>query len=201
MCDKISLAAFGSGIPQLKSILSGVNIHGPLLPKTIIAKILGVMLIQLAGFKIGLESPIIHCSAIIANMVLRTKFFSELRKNSFFRKQILTCSVASGIVSTWGTPYGGMIFSMELTVAVYLVSNLYKSFVSVMVGSFLYNTLQYYNIIGRIPHGKINSEYSDGFGHYIVFGLICGYCGAFMIFSTIKTIEFHKSTSLTAFRK
>jgi len=201
VCDMISPSALGSGIPQLKSILSGVDIHGYLLPKTLVAKILGLMLIQFAGFKMGLEGPIIHCSAIIANMVIKSRYFSEIGDNSFYRRQILTCSAASGIVSTWGTPYGGMIFSMECTSSIYIVSNLYKSFVCVMAGSYLYQSLQHYEIISRIPHGVMHAEFSDGVAHYIVFGIICGYCGVLVTFITVKVLEFHFSTKLVGFGK
>jgi len=178
-----------------------MDIHGHLLPRTLVAKILGLMLVQLAGFKVGLEGPIIHCSAIIASMVIRSGFFAEIGDNSYYRRQILTCSAASGIVSTWGTPYGGMIFSMECTSSIYIVSNLYKSFVCVMVGSFLYQALQHFEIIGRIPHGTMHTEFSSGLAHYMVFGILCGYCGVFMIFTTIKTIEFHSTTKLAGLNK
>lgn len=201
VCDLIAPAAAGSGIPQLKVILSGVNVYEPLLPKTLVAKVLGVIFIQLAGFGIGLEGPIIHCAAIIGEIIMRIPFFSRFKKNNFHRKQLLTCAVASGIVSTWGTPYGGMIFAMELCSSVYLMSNLYKSFVCVMIGACLYRELDSIGIIDRFPKGEIKSDLSEGYAHYAILGILCGYFGSFMIYTTVKICQLQRNTNLMLFKK
>jgi len=80
ICGFISPAAQGSGIPELKTILSGVAFFQQLLPKTLLAKALGLIAIQAAGFNVGFEGPIIHCSSIIAEMVMSMEYFSEFRK-------------------------------------------------------------------------------------------------------------------------
>jgi H+/Cl- antiporter ClcA len=51
---------------------------------------------------------------------------------------MLTTGVASGVVSSLGTPYGSIVYSIELCSSVYLLSNLYKAFVCGSIGNLLY---------------------------------------------------------------
>lgn len=138
-CGLISVQAQGSGIPELKTMLSGVNFYQYLELKTLLAKLIGLVTIQAAGFHTGFEGPIIHCSAMIANHIIGLEYFKRFSQNTDFKKmQILTSAVTAGVVSTFGTPYGGIVFSIELCSAVYLISNLYKAFVCGAIGSFLF---------------------------------------------------------------
>ena len=79
-CDLISVYAQGSGIPEVKTILSGINFYKYLELKTFFAKIIGMILIQSAGFLIGFQGPVIHCSCIIADNILRLSYFKDFRE-------------------------------------------------------------------------------------------------------------------------
>jgi H+/Cl- antiporter ClcA len=82
-CGFISSEAEGSGIPEFKTIMSGIKLHKPLQARTLLAKVLGIMLIYIAGFYVGMECPIIHCSAIIAENITSFKYFSKFKRNHF----------------------------------------------------------------------------------------------------------------------
>ena len=58
----------GSGLPELKSILSGVYLSEYLSFKTLVAKIIGLCLSAGAGISIGKEGPLVHASAIIGTL-------------------------------------------------------------------------------------------------------------------------------------
>lgn len=73
----LSVDAQGSGIPEVKTILSGINFYKYLSMKTLVAKVLGMVTIQAAGFLIGFQGPLIHCSAMIANGLMKLKYFKE----------------------------------------------------------------------------------------------------------------------------
>jgi H+/Cl- antiporter ClcA len=45
VCGVFSVEAQGSGIAELKTILSGVRMYKPLEPKTLVAKVLGLLFI------------------------------------------------------------------------------------------------------------------------------------------------------------
>lgn len=60
-----ALAAKGSGISEIKCFLNGVKEHGWLNLKTMIIKIIGIILSVSAGMPVGKEGPMIHAGAII----------------------------------------------------------------------------------------------------------------------------------------
>ena len=55
----------GSGIPEIKSVLSGVEYHNLLSQKTILAKILSIIFVKISGLGIGFEAAFIHITAAI----------------------------------------------------------------------------------------------------------------------------------------
>jgi chloride channel 2 len=56
------------------------------------------------------------------------KIFSDIEKNKALKKQMFGVAVAAGIIATFGTTFGGIIFSIELTATYFMVSSLWKCF-------------------------------------------------------------------------
>lgn len=69
----------GSGIPELKTILSGFVIRGFLGIKTLIVKSIGLTLSVASGLMIGEQGPLIHISCCVGNVLSR--LFSKYSKN------------------------------------------------------------------------------------------------------------------------
>lgn len=124
----ISKDAEGSGIPELKSILAGVNIYRYLSFRTLIGKVLGLFAALSAGLSVGKEGPFVHVSAGIVNKLSKFKPFSDIYHNQSLKKQMLAASVAAGVTATFGAPIGGVLFSIEVTSTYYMVNNLWKAF-------------------------------------------------------------------------
>jgi H+/Cl- antiporter ClcA len=78
LCSKLSNSAEGSGIPELKSVFSGINYYQFLNLKTFFVKYLGIILIKSAGFSIGFEAAFIHLVAVIGENITRLSFFREV---------------------------------------------------------------------------------------------------------------------------
>jgi len=79
-------ASAGSGVPELRAILSGIWIREYLGKTTLVAKTIALMLSLSSGLPIGLEGPFIHLSAIVARQLTRLSFFVHLD-----RKQVCVC--------------------------------------------------------------------------------------------------------------
>ncbi|KAH7573751.1 hypothetical protein JRO89_XS03G0202100 [Xanthoceras sorbifolium] len=62
-------AAAGSGIPEIKGYLNGVDIHGILFFRTLIGKILGSIGSVGGGLALGKEGPLVHTGACIASLL------------------------------------------------------------------------------------------------------------------------------------
>jgi H+/Cl- antiporter ClcA len=78
LCSKLSNSAEGSGIPELKSVFSGINYYQFLNLKTFFVKYLGIILIKSAGFSIGFEAAFVHLVAVIGENITRLSFFREV---------------------------------------------------------------------------------------------------------------------------
>ena len=103
--------AYGSGIPEIKTILSGYVIKGFLGLSTLVVKTIGIMLCVGAGMSIGMEGPTVHIACCVGNALA---FLSRKFRNNEARKRVmLSASVAVGVAVAFIAPIGGVLFSFE----------------------------------------------------------------------------------------
>ena len=126
--EYVSRDSEGSGIPEIKSILAGVNIYRYLSFQALIGKIFGTWIGFCAGLSIGKLGPFVHISCGIANKLAKLKVFKDIANNHSTRRSMLAAAVGCGVTSVFGTPIGGVLLSIELTSSYYMVSNLWKAF-------------------------------------------------------------------------
>ncbi|KAN0050555.1 hypothetical protein ACTA71_003686 [Dictyostelium dimigraforme] len=132
---KICPAAVGSGIPDLKSIFSGFWNPFVVAPMVLLWKTIGLLLSYGSGLSIGKEGPYIHISATLANTLLSIKPFKSIAQNDTQRSQLLAACCALGVAATFGSPIGGVLFSIEATGTFYLISNYWRAFFTATVGA------------------------------------------------------------------
>ncbi|KAI0275532.1 chloride channel [Russula aff. rugulosa BPL654] len=103
--------AAGSGIPEIKTILSGFVIHGYLGARTLFTKAVGLALSVASGLSLGKEGPFVHIASCIGNIVSR--YFEKYENNEGKRREILSAASAAGVAVAFGAPIGGVLFSLE----------------------------------------------------------------------------------------
>ncbi|CAK9142525.1 unnamed protein product [Ilex paraguariensis] len=114
-------AAAGSGIPEIKGYLNGVDIHGILLFRTLIGKIFGSIGSVGGGLALGKEGPLVHTGACIASLLGQggsTKYHLSSRWLQVFktdrdRRDLVTCGCAAGVAAAFRAPVGGVLFALE----------------------------------------------------------------------------------------
>lgn len=113
----------GSGIPEIKCFLNGIDLPRIVRVKTLICKVVGVTFSVAAGLPVGKEGPMVHSGAVVASGISqgRTKFwgvdtsfskFSDFR-NDREKRDFVACGAAAGVCSAFGAPIGGVLFSLE----------------------------------------------------------------------------------------
>lgn len=127
--------ACGSGIPEIKTILSGFIIRGYLGMWTLIIKSLGLMLTVAAGLSLGKEGPLVHCSCCIGNIVSRA--FDKYGMNEAKKREILSAASAAGVSVAFGAPIGGVLFSLEEVSYYFPLKTLWRSFFCALVAAFV----------------------------------------------------------------
>lgn len=115
--------AAGSGIPEVKCFLNGIDIPHVVHLKTLIFKAIGIIFACSSGLPLGKEGPMVHIGAVVAAgvsqgdagaMGLRSKFsqYQDFR-NDREKRDFVACGAAAGVAAAFGAPIGGVLFSLE----------------------------------------------------------------------------------------
>ncbi|KAF2875373.1 voltage-gated protein/chloride channel-like protein [Massariosphaeria phaeospora] len=119
-------SAAGSGVAEVKVILSGFVLHGYLGLRTLVIKTLGLVLSVASGLSLGKEGPYVHIATCIGNIACR--LFSKYSKNDGKRREVLSASAASGVAVAFGAPIGGVLFSLEEVSYYFPPKTLFRTF-------------------------------------------------------------------------
>ncbi|TBU33934.1 chloride channel [Dichomitus squalens] len=130
---KVLFYAAGSGIPEIKTILSGFVIHGYLGGRTLFTKAVGLALSVASGLSLGKEGPFVHIASCVGNIVSR--FFSKYETNEGKRRGILSAACAAGVAVAFGAPIGGVLFSLEEVSYFFPAKVMWRSFFCAMVAA------------------------------------------------------------------
>lgn len=103
--------AAGSGVAEVKVILSGFVVHGYLGVRTLVVKTLALILSVASGLSLGKEGPFVHIATCIGNITCR--MFSKYNHNDGKRREVLSASAASGVAVAFGAPIAAVLFSLE----------------------------------------------------------------------------------------
>jgi chloride channel 3/4/5 len=79
---------------------------------TLLIKSVGLPLAIASGLSIGKEGPSVHFAVCIGNVISR--FFDKYRRDASKTREILSASAAAGVGVAFGSPIGGVLFSLEV---------------------------------------------------------------------------------------
>lgn len=141
---KVLYFAAGSGIPEIKTILSGFVIHGYLGGRVLFTKSVGLAMSVASGLSLGKEGPFVHIVCCIGNIVSR--FFDKYETNEAKRREILSAASAAGVAVAFGAPIGGVLFSLEEVSYYFPPKVMWRSFFCAMIAAV---TLKFLNPFGE----------------------------------------------------
>ncbi|KAF8775163.1 hypothetical protein HU200_004561 [Digitaria exilis] len=136
LCAYIAPAAAGSGIPEVKAYLNGIDAHSILAPSTLLVKIVGSILGVSAGFVVGKEGPMVHIGACVASLLGQggsrkyglTWNWIRYFKNDLDRRDLITCGAAAGVAAAFRAPVGGVLFALEEVTSWWRSALLWRTF-------------------------------------------------------------------------
>ncbi|KDP42489.1 hypothetical protein JCGZ_00286 [Jatropha curcas] len=141
LCAYVAPAAAGSGIPEVKAYLNGVDAPSILAPSTLFIKIFGSIFGVAAGFVVGKEGPMVHTGACIASLLGQggsRKYHLTWRwlryfKNDRDRRDLVTCGAAAGVAAAFRAPVGGVLFALEEAASWWRSALLWRTFFTTAV--------------------------------------------------------------------
>ena len=130
---KVMYFAAGSGIPEIKTILSGFVIHGYLGGRVLFTKSVGLALSVASGLSLGKEGPFVHIVSCWGNICSR--WFEKYETNEAKRREILSAASAAGVAVAFGAPIGGVLFSLEEVSYFFPPKVMWRSFFCAMIAA------------------------------------------------------------------
>ncbi|GAB4855758.1 hypothetical protein Ancab_024403 [Ancistrocladus abbreviatus] len=157
LCAFIAPAAAGSGIPEVKAYLNGVDAPSILAPSTLFVKIFGSIFGVSAGFVVGKEGPMVHTGACIANLLGQggsrkyhlTWKWLRFFKNDRDRRDLITCGAAAGVAAAFRAPVGGVLFALEEAASWWRSALLWRTFFTTAVVAIVLRALIQYCWSGK----------------------------------------------------
>lgn len=187
-----------SGISEIKTILAGYIIKGFMGKWTLLIKSLGLGLAVGSGVWVGKEGPLVHVACCCANLLIR---YTSREHNEAQKREILSAAAAAGISVAFGSPIGGVLFSLEQVSYYFPDKTMWHSFVCAMIAAV---TLQFINPFRTGKLVLFQVEY-DRLWHrfelvpFAILGIFGGLYGAYFIKLNLKYAKMRKTTFIKNF--
>ncbi|NXV79541.1 CLCKB protein, partial [Atlantisia rogersi] len=195
----------GSGIPELKTILTGVVLEDYLAIHNFGAKAVGLTCTLACGSTVflGKVGPFVHLSAMAAAYLgkMRTSVTREY-ENKFKQNEMLVAAQAVGVATVFGAPISGVLFSVEVMASHFAVRDYWRGFFAATCGAFMFRLLAVFNSEqgkARWSDLKIDFPFDllETFFFAIV-GAVCGLAGCAYLFCQRWLLAAVKENRLTA---
>ncbi|MBE3049203.1 chloride channel protein, partial [Candidatus Bathyarchaeota archaeon] len=125
--------AAGSGISEIKVIIAGFVMKGFLGAWTLLIKSVALPLAIGSGLSVGKEGPSVHYAVCTGNVI--SQLFSKYRRSATKTREVLCACAAAGVAVAFGSPIGGVLFSLEEMAGYFPLKTLWRSYFCALVAT------------------------------------------------------------------
>ncbi|MDI3481893.1 MAG: hypothetical protein PWQ97_1548 [Tepidanaerobacteraceae bacterium] len=176
----------GSGIPQIKGLLSGQMRMNWI--RVLLYKFTGGIIALGFGLSLGREGPSVQLGAAAAQGLSRM-----LGRIKVEEKYLITCGASAGLAAAFSAPLAGTIFALE---------ELHKNFsplvlVPAMAASMMAGFISH-QFFGQAPlfdFGRLDPIPLKYYGYVFIMGIIIGALGVVFNLALVKTQDAYKKMS------
>ncbi|CAM9167360.1 unnamed protein product, partial [Ectocarpus fasciculatus] len=159
--------ASGSGIPEVKALLNGVNLRAAFRVRTLAVKATSVIFAVSSGLFVGPDGPMIHMCAIVG--VIISKFFDSLKFEKSLARNSSICDfatfgAAAAIAASFRAPFGGVLFAVEEAASRWSARVVSRAFLCAAVTYLIVVVVDKLRIRNATDSEEISSNFS--FGHF-----------------------------------
>lgn len=185
-------AAAGSGISEIKCILSGFDKPGFLSFSTMIIKSIALPLAIASGLSVGKEGPSVHMAACIGHVIAdQFQKFSSSRRQM---REVVTAASAAGVAVAFGSPVGGVLFAFEEMTIHFPIQTMWRSFFCAMIATVTLSAVSPFHT-GKLVLFQVSYDRDWHFfevGFFVLIGLFGGLYGAFVTKYNLQVAVFRR---------
>ncbi|KAG1725409.1 chloride channel [Suillus paluster] len=184
--------AAGSGISEIKCILAGFVMQGFLGYATFFIKSLTLPLVIASGLSVGKEGPSVHVACCIGAIV--ASWFQRFSRSQGKMREIITAASAAGVAVAFGSPIGGVLFSIEEMSQMFRIKTMWRSFVCALVATFTLSVMNPFRtgklVLFQVTYSRDWHFFEIIF--FIILGIFGGLYGAFVVKFNMQVAAFRR---------
>lgn len=147
--------AAGSGVPEIKTVLSGVELKGYLGVWPMLIKIIGLGFSVSSGLNLGKEGPFVHLASALAYVLAVS--VEDIQDDFNLILELVTAGTAAGVSVAFNAPIGGVLFAFEEAANFFPNHVLWRSFFASAIAALTLKILNPFlngrAVIFEIDHG------------------------------------------------
>ncbi|KAI1892639.1 hypothetical protein AGOR_G00135640 [Albula goreensis] len=195
----------GSGLPEVRTILSGVELPDYLSLSHLFAKLVGLICTLAAGSTVflGKVGPFVHLSTMVGAYLDRLCLSAQTEKEVPVHREILVAAAAVGVASCFGAPISGVLFSVEVMGTHFVVRDYCRCFFSAACGALTFRLLSVWSKEQETVQALFKTSFSSDLpfqaSEILVFallGLLCGTVSCIYLFCHRWILRFTKTNRL-----
>lgn len=184
--------AAGSGISEIKCVLSGFTIRGFLSARTLAIKSLGLPLAIASGLSVGKEGPAVHVACCIGNTIAHA--LRWLVPSHAKLRELLTASSAAGVAVAFGSPVGGVLFALEEMTSHFPPHTMWRTFLCALASTVVLSFMNPYRT-GKLVLFQV--EYNDTWHYFeivsfVLLGVFGGLYGEYVVRFHLQVQRFRR---------
>lgn len=184
--------AAGSGISEIKCILAGFVMQGFFSLATFGIKSITLPLVIASGLSVGKEGPSVHVACCVGAVV--ANWFLKFSRSQGKMREVITAASAAGVAVAFGSPIGGVLFSIEEMNHMFRIKTMWRSFVCALVATFTLSVMNPFRT-GKLVLFQVTYSRSWHFFEiifWVILGIFGGLYGAFVVKFNVQVAAFRR---------
>ncbi|KAF8893437.1 Cl-channel protein [Infundibulicybe gibba] len=184
--------AAGSGISEIKCILAGFVMQGFLGFATFFIKSITLPLVIASGLSVGKEGPSVHVACCVGSLV--AGLFGKFSRSQSKRREIVTAASAAGVAVAFGSPIGGVLFSIEEMSSAFSIKTMWRSFFCALMATVTLSAMNPFRtgklVLFQVTYNRDWHFFEIIF--FIILGIFGGLYGAFVVKFNLQVAAFRR---------
>ncbi|XP_047244364.1 chloride channel K [Girardinichthys multiradiatus] len=174
----------GSGMPEVRTMLVGIEVPHYLSVTNMFTKFLGLTCTLASGSTVflGKVGPFVHLSTMVGAYLDKLSSLIQGKKKEEAGTEMLVVSAAVGVASCFGAPVSGVLFSVEVMSSHFALRHYCPCFFSAACGALTFHLLYVWSGDGETLQALFKTNFPTALPFYpleiLLFALLGLLCGA-----------------------